>query len=314
VVTNTASADWSTIGGGKYNTASGYNATVGGGNWNEASGDGATVGGGDSNTADGHRATVGGGSVNTASGWAATVPGGSWNTAQGDYSFAAGYRANASNRGCFAWGDSSEADITCYVADGWVARASGGVYFYTNASYSSGVYVAAGGSSWNVISDRATKENFTPVDGLAVLEKLAVLPVQEYNLKSQDPSVRHVGPVAQDFYAAFGYGESDRAINMEDAEGVALAAIQGLYELVQEKDGQITALEAEVSTLHQQNTDLEARVAALEQRPEPVEGEAIGASPSSLSNLPGGWWPLFLGGLVVAAGVAVQRRQLGGGR
>jgi hypothetical protein len=303
---NTASGWAATIGGGEGNTASGGDATVGGGWGNTASGDAATIGGGAENVVTAVLATVGGGYSNTASGRAATVAGGERNTAQGDYSFAAGYRANASNRGCFTWGDSSEADVTCYVANGWVARASGGVYFYTNASYSSGVYVAAGGSSWNAFSDRATKENFTPVDGQTILEKLAALPVQEYNLKSQDPAILHIGLVAQDFSAAFRYGESDQAINMEDADGVALAAIQGLYELVQEKDGQITALEAEVSTLHQRNTDLEARVAALEQ--------AVGAPPSSPSNLLGGWWPLFLGGLVVAAGVVVQRRHPGGGR
>jgi hypothetical protein len=140
------------------------------------------------------------------------------------------------------------------------------------------------------------------------------MPIATWNYRSEEPDTRHLGPTGQDFYAAFGLGDSDKAISTLDADGVALTAIQGLYELVQEKDGQIAALEAEVSTLHQQNTDLEARVAALEQRPEPVEGEAVRASPSSPSKLPGGWWPLFLGGLVVAAGVAVQRRHPGGGR
>jgi hypothetical protein len=67
-----------------------------------------------------------------------------------------------------------------------------------------------------------------PGNVLALLEMLASLPVQEYSLKSQDPSIRHIGLVAQDS-AAFGYGESDLAINMQDADGVALAAIQGLY-------------------------------------------------------------------------------------
>ena len=139
----------------------------------------------------------------------------------------------------------------------WVARSSGGVYFYTNSGLSTGSYLSAGGNSWNSISDRATKENFTPVDGRSVVEKLATLPVQEYNLKSQDPSIRHIGPVAQDFYAAFGYGESNRAINMEDADGVALTAIQGLYQLLQERDAQVAAQQEQID-------DLEARLAALE--------------------------------------------------
>jgi len=145
-----------------------------------------------------------------------------------------------------------------------VARTSGGVYYYTNAGLTSGVYVAAGGNSWNSISDRATKENFTPVDGQAILEQLAAMPIQEYNLKSQDASIRHVGPVAQDFYAAFGYGESDLAINMEDADGVALAAIQGLYELNREQAARIEVLETENAAQQAQIDALAARLDAIE--------------------------------------------------
>ena len=66
-----------------------------------------------------------------------------------------------------------------------------------------------------------------------------------------------MGPVAQDFSAAFGLGESDKHINTIDADGVALGAIQGLYKLVQEKEGRI-------STLEEHNRKLEARLAVLE--------------------------------------------------
>ena len=256
---NTASGINATIGGGYQNTANGGDATIGGGEANTASGSEATIGGGEANTASGSDATVSGGYQNTASGFAATVPGGTFNTALGDYSLAAGRRAKANNKGCFVWGDSSSADVTCNNDNRWVARASGGVYFYTNSSLTTGSYLAAGGNAWNAVSDRATKENLTPVDDQAILERLAALPLQEYNLKSQDPSIRHLGPVAQDFYAAFGYGESDRAINMEDADGVALAAIQGLYQMAQEQEAQIAAQRQRID-------DLEARLAALEAR------------------------------------------------
>ena len=60
---------------------------------------------------------------------------------------------------------------------------------------------------------RRTKENFRIVNPQTILEELATIPIQEYSLKSQDPAIRHIGPVAQDF-AVFGYGESDLAINM----------------------------------------------------------------------------------------------------
>jgi small-conductance mechanosensitive channel len=145
-----------------------------------------------------------------------------------------------------------------------------------------------------------------------VLEKLAALPVQEYNLKSQDPAIRHIGPVAQDFNAAFGYGESDRAINMEDADGVALAAIQGLYQTVQEKDTQIATLKAEnaaqqqqITALQQQNAAIEARLSALEQA---IERGSKGAE-EQRRTLP----ISLLGGLAVAAVLVGRRRLTGGG-
>jgi hypothetical protein len=289
---NTASGLWATVGGGSNNAASGDDATVGGGTGNTASLEYATVGGGGYNNASLWYATVGGGDSNTASGNWSTVPGGLQNVALGFYGFAAGRRAKAYQDGCFVWGDSTDADVTCDDANRWVARASGGVYFYTSAGFTSGSYLAAGGSSWNSVSDRATKENFSPADGQAILETLASLPVQEYNLKSQDDSIRHVGLVAQNF-AAFGFGESDKAINLEDADGVAMAAIQALY--------------AENQELKTQVADLNARLTVLEQAAQggqPAQGE---------SRVPVPW--LLVGGLVVAGGgVAAGLRRKPGGR
>ena len=82
-----------------------------------------------------------------------------------------------------------------------------------------------------------------------VLERLAAIPIQTWNYKSQDPSIRHIGPVAQGFYGAFGLGADDQHISTVDADGVALAAIQGVYELVRDQAAQIAALEARLSPL-----------------------------------------------------------------
>jgi len=76
-------------------------------------------------------------------------------------------------------------------------------------------------------SDRNAKENLTPIDPQEILEKVAALPLSEWNYR-QDPGTRHVGPMAQDFHAAFGVGPDERHITTVDADGVALAAIQGL--------------------------------------------------------------------------------------
>jgi hypothetical protein len=308
---NTASHQSTTIAGGRYNGASYYFATVGGGSANGAGGFAATVAGGEYNTANGSRATVGGGDHNTAGGSYATVPGGTWNTAQGSYSFAAGRQAKANNQGCFVWGDSSNADVACNDNNRWVARASGGVYLYTNSALTAGSYLAAGSSSWSTVSARDLKENFTTVDGQQVLARVAEIPMTTWNYKAQDASIRHMGPMAQDFYAAFGLGDSDTSITTVDADGVALAAIQGLYQLSQGQADRIQALEEDNAALRQRLDGLEARVAALE------EGTDVSAavSQASASGLPTPWL-LLGGGLTLALGglVLVQRRLVGGRR
>ena len=261
---NAGGAFYSTVGGGSENVSTGHAttisggegndalmiyATVGGGVINEASGRAASVAGGEHNTATGKAAVVGGGMLNVAGGDYASIPGGYDNTADGYYSFAAGRRAEANNDGCFVWGDNTDSVVPCNSDNRWVARASGGVYFYSSSGLTSGSYLAAGSNSWSSISDRAVKENFSAVDPQNALASLVDMPMWEYNLISQDDSIRHLGPVAQDFYAAFGLGESELAINMQDADGVAFASIQGLYELLLEQQALIAALEARIAVL-----------------------------------------------------------------
>jgi len=113
--------------------------------------------------------------------------------------------------------------------------------------------------------DRNVKANFSAVEPRTILHKLAALPVQTWNFRNEDESVRHVGPVAQDFHAAFELGHDDTHISTVDANGVALAAIQGLYQIVQEKDGEIARLEAQSAKQHGEIADLKERLAALEQ-------------------------------------------------
>jgi hypothetical protein len=233
---NTASAQYAAIPGGYSNTASGLVSTIGGGGSNTASGAHSTVGGGDYNNASGDSSTVGGGWGNTASGYLSTVAGGSYNTAAGNYSFAAGIRAKANNQGCFVWGDSHLVDVSCNVDNRWVARASGGVYFYTNSTVTTGVYVAAGGGSWASVSDREKKKDIEEVDAVEVLEKVAGMPVSTWRYRTEESAALHMGPMAQDFHAAFGLGDSDKSITTIDAGGVALAAIKGLNEKLEEEN------------------------------------------------------------------------------
>ena len=88
------------------------------------------------------------------------------------------------------------------------------------------------------------------------------MPVREWNYKTQDASIRHIGPMAQDFNNAFGVGEPDKAgerkyINSLDVDGVALAGIQGLYQLNQAQAARITTLETQVDELQQRLDRLE---------------------------------------------------------
>jgi hypothetical protein len=107
-------------------------------------------------------------------------------------------------------------------------------------------------------SDRNAKENFTAVNAQQVLAKVAALPVTQWNFKTDSQDVRHLGPMAQDFQAAFGLdGADDKHISVVDEGGVALAAIQGLNQKLEETRADNAALRAD-------NADLRARLEKLE--------------------------------------------------
>jgi len=297
---------YTTIGGGRNNTVSAHYATVGGGLTNTASGYSAAVGGGQNNTASGSYATVGGGAGNTASGSYATVGGGVGNTAGGDYSFAAGRRAQANNQGCFVWGDSTNADVSCSTDNRTIFRSSGGYYIYTNSGLTAGVYLAASGSSWNSVSDRERKENFRPVDTQALLENLAAIEISTWNYKGQDPSIRHIGPMAQDFNGLLPDlgGEGEEYINSLDADGVALAAIQGLYQLSQEQAAHIETLEAENAELRERLAEVEARLDVLEasiRTARPLQGDLLPGLGAFLAGV-GLVWAMRRGGVNLPEG------------
>ena len=98
-------------------------------------------------------------------------------------------------------------------------------------------------------SDRNLKQDFQPLDAREVLAKVAALPIQSWAYK-YDASKRHIGPVAQDFQAAFGLnGGDDKNIATIDADGVALAAIQGLNQKLEQKETEIHELKQRLERL-----------------------------------------------------------------
>jgi hypothetical protein len=200
-------------------------------------------------------AVISGGESNRASAAHSTVPGGSQNQALGDYSFAAGRRAIAEYDGSFVWADHTDADFASEQVDQFRVRANGGVRFDVNNSgwlkvydadsklitTSTGGYLTLAGY-WELPSDINLKENFRPVDGKEILDKIAQLSIRRWNYRNEEDNITHIGPVAQDFHALFGLGRDDVTISTIDPAGVALAAIQ---------------------ELHRKNADLEAEVAEL---------------------------------------------------
>src|SRR5262249_28317891 len=98
-------------------------------------------------------------------------------------------------------------------------------------------------------SDRNTKRDFHEIDKQAILEKLATLPVTQWQYNSERDGVKHIGPVAQDFYKTFGLGDEDRYIDTLDAEGGALAAITALHGELREKDCQISEQRQQIAEL-----------------------------------------------------------------
>ncbi|MBU1935835.1 tail fiber domain-containing protein, partial [bacterium] len=294
---NSAINDNATVGGGGGNTADGVGATVGGGSANTVIADGATVSGGVSNDATGNRSVIGGGALNSArsdygtvsggyrnvdssssygtiaggrsnlvGGDYAAVPGGYNNVAHGQYSFAAGRRAKANHDGCFVWGDATNADITSNNVNQIRMRGAGGTIIYSNAGMTAGVQLAAGGNGWIGVSDSTKKRNIRLVDTKEVLDKVAQLPIKQWSYKSQEPSIEHIGPMAQDFWKLFHLGEDSLGISTIDPDGIALAAIQELHKENQQLKKELSELRSLVEKMASNQTDNQIKTASATSR------------------------------------------------
>ncbi|MET0573238.1 MAG: tail fiber domain-containing protein, partial [Pedobacter agri] len=139
--------------------------------------------------------------------------------------------------GSFALADgsgSTSSVLNAQIANQMVMRFAGGYRFYTSPNLSSYVDIAPGANGVSITSDRRKKENFATVDGEDFLSKIDSMQLSSWNYKGQDPkSFRHYGPMAQDFYHAFGkdsFGEigNDTTISSADIDGVNMIAIQAL--------------------------------------------------------------------------------------
>jgi autotransporter adhesin len=178
------------------------------------------------------------------------------NRAAGNFSMAFGKNARCSHQGSCVIGDASagfSSDSVYSSANNQMTmRYINGFRLYTSMNLTSGVTLAAGASSWASVSDRRKKENFRDVDAESILQKIAAMKITNWNYKSQPATVRHIGPMAQDFYAAFGLDGigNDTTINTIDIDGVNMVAIQ--------------ALEKRTTQLQQENEALKLRLEKME--------------------------------------------------
>ena len=214
--------------------------------------------------------TIGGGYSNTiAVGYFGSIPGGYKNSVFGDYSLAAGCRAIANHSGSFVWADGNGCDFVSISDNSFSARCTGGARFVSGLDGScnplTGVVLQPNSGSWSSVSDRNAKDAIVPVAGKEILKALAGVALSTWSYKGQGQT-RHIGPMAQDFAAAFKVGEDDRTISSVDADGVALAAIQGLNEMVREQKLELEAKEARITALERNLARVQAVLSILESK------------------------------------------------
>ncbi len=276
---------------GNQNTANGFNAlqfnTTG--NQNTATGSNALSSNtnGFNNTAVGNSAllsnTSGGG--NTASGWFALSNNttGLDNTAigraalsnnqTGSDNTAIGRNALASNTtGILNTAIGDGADISAGNLNNATAIGASARVDASNKIRlgSTTVTVIEGQVAYSFTSDKNKKENFRPVDGEQVLNKIGGLNLTSWNYICHDPrQFRHYGPVAQEFFAAFGHDGlgtvgTPTTINSGDMEGILMIAVQALEKHSKEQSKQLRSLRAENTALRAQIRALLPRLAAVE--------------------------------------------------
>ncbi|HEU0013496.1 MAG TPA: tail fiber domain-containing protein [Longimicrobium sp.] len=218
------------------------------------------------------------------------------NTASGASSVALGYHAHTNARsGSFVFSDRASVDTTRAGSNHSATwRTTCGFVIWTSSNQSSGISFGGQGVSnlascpssyhgqsntmiatstgaylsntgvWQNASDVNRKHLFEDVRPEDVLARLRTLSIRSWSYRNDADGVRHLGPTAQDFRAAFGLGTDDVSIGTVDADGVALAGVQALDRQAQAQGARIQALEQSNAKLQQENAELRARLERIE--------------------------------------------------
>jgi Head domain of trimeric autotransporter adhesin/Chaperone of endosialidase len=238
-----------TTASGIYSTAMGFNTTASG-IYTTAMGRNTTASD-DYSTAMGH-GTIASGTASTAMGFF-TYASGNFSTAMGSYV------STGNHNGSFVIGDNSTTTLMSpSLNNHFSARFNGGYSLYTSAATitSEACFLPLLSNAWVTASDYKLKEKFATTNGEDFLKKISAMKLGSWNYISQSQlKLRHYGPMAQDFYAAFGKDEygtigNDTTINSADFAGVSFIAIQALEKrttLLQKENEEVKE-----SLLHQQ--------------------------------------------------------------
>ncbi|OCK55418.1 tail fiber domain-containing protein [Bradyrhizobium sp. LMTR 3] len=163
-----------------------------------------------------------------------------------------------------------------WVHDGY--NASNAVFAFGGGSGATWYASNNGTASWNVASaislwnasgvlagasSRTFKEGFRALDKSSVLDRISHLKIDEWKYRHEPGSVRHIGPVAEDWHEAFGTGDSDKYIPLMDGVGVTLVGVQALKEKNDSLYAEVESLRAELKAANDNYEDLRREVDAL---------------------------------------------------
>ncbi len=273
---NNSSGNWATIGGGQSNIAAKQSATIAGGELNNVDANYGFVGGGlnnaivgpcdwsvitggqDNNIPNGTHNVISGGLQNLIDGIFCAIPGGDQNTITTgvDHSMVFGFQVNCQTPYEVVLFDSLYPGMLRLNRDDLDGPALGIITVGTNPTNGNGAFLSPGGV-WVNGSSREFKEHFQPVDGKELLEKVSRMKIQSWDYKNTDE--HHIGPVAEDFVAAFDVGpmnpdgtRHNKHLAAADVAGVALIGVQELYKITQEleeKTKEIEQLKVEMAQL-----------------------------------------------------------------
>jgi endosialidase-like protein/trimeric autotransporter adhesin len=207
---------------------------------------------------------------------------GNYVTAGGHASIALGQYMNTGTHSgtCMIGDNSAILHTNAASSNRFYGRFDNGYYFYTSTNLSSGIRAAHNATSWSSLSDSAKKERFLAADGEATLGKFRALRLGSWNFKGHDPAeYRHYGPMAQEWYTAFGHDGvgnigNDTTLASADVDGVLCIAVQALAARTDELREALDALEKtkkENNRLSAQLREMQSSIKQLNSRMDMLE-------------------------------------------